>query len=209
MSGVLKLRQARRREGGYLLRSNIKSDDPGYLWRLYLQLVEVEQAFKELKNDLSIRPTWRQAGEGEEPVAGFLQAVGDGFVFEPPLADEGLAVLFNLFAGFRVDHFVVVVGDLLMQALRGVGEEITMLVHRAPLHRHAIPNGGDRALEPRAAIDDEEIGPLQAAPDEIVEDRAPGLGALAAHLFDRQEHFLTVLANPQVPSGTWLELEAA
>jgi hypothetical protein len=50
-----KLRQARQREGGYLLRSNIKSDDPGYLWRLYLQLVEVEQAFKELKGDLSIR----------------------------------------------------------------------------------------------------------------------------------------------------------
>ena len=40
-----KLRQARRREGSYLLRSNIKSDDPGHLWRLYLQLVEVEQAF--------------------------------------------------------------------------------------------------------------------------------------------------------------------
>ena len=55
-----KLRQARRREGGYLLRSNIKSDDPGYLWRLYLQLVEVEQAFKELKNDLSIRPIYHQ-----------------------------------------------------------------------------------------------------------------------------------------------------
>src|ERR1019366_10718756 len=45
---------ARRREGSYLLRSNITSDDPGHLWRLYLQLVEVEQAFKELKNDLSI-----------------------------------------------------------------------------------------------------------------------------------------------------------
>src|SRR5271163_1260827 len=55
-----KLRQARRREGAYLLRSNIKSDDPGYLWRLYLQLVEVEQAFKELKNDLSIRPIYHQ-----------------------------------------------------------------------------------------------------------------------------------------------------
>ena len=51
-----KLRQARRREGGYLLRSNITGDDPGHLWRLYLQLVEIEQAFKELKNDLSIRP---------------------------------------------------------------------------------------------------------------------------------------------------------
>src|SRR5271156_1569235 len=29
------------------------------------------------------------------PVAGFLQAVGDGFVFEPPLADEGFAMLFD------------------------------------------------------------------------------------------------------------------
>jgi hypothetical protein len=48
---------ALRREGGYLLRSN---SDPGYLWRLYLQLVEVEQAFKELKNDLSIRPVYHQ-----------------------------------------------------------------------------------------------------------------------------------------------------
>jgi hypothetical protein len=55
-----KLRQARQREGSYLLRSNIKSDDPGYLWRLYLQLVEVEQAFKELKGDLSIRPIYHQ-----------------------------------------------------------------------------------------------------------------------------------------------------
>src|SRR5207342_826967 len=55
-----KLRQTRRREGGYLLRSNIKSDDPGHLWRLYLQLVEVEQAFKELKSDLSIRPIYHQ-----------------------------------------------------------------------------------------------------------------------------------------------------
>jgi len=37
-----KLRAARRREGGYLLRSNIKGDDPGHLWRLYLQLVEID-----------------------------------------------------------------------------------------------------------------------------------------------------------------------
>jgi len=56
-----KLRLARRREGCYLLRSNIRSDDPGRLWRLYLQLVEIEQAFKELKNDLSIRPIHHQS----------------------------------------------------------------------------------------------------------------------------------------------------
>ena len=55
-----KLRLARRREGGYLLRSNISGDDPGHLWRLYLQLVEIEQAFKELKNDLSVRPIHHQ-----------------------------------------------------------------------------------------------------------------------------------------------------
>ena len=37
-----KLRAARRREGGYLLRSNIRGDDAGHLWRLYLQLVEID-----------------------------------------------------------------------------------------------------------------------------------------------------------------------
>ncbi len=39
----------------------IRSDDPGHLWRLYLQLVEIEQAFKQLKNDLSLRPIHHQS----------------------------------------------------------------------------------------------------------------------------------------------------
>jgi len=55
-----KLREARRREGSYLLRSNLTHDDPEKLWLFYLQLVEVEQAFKELKNDLSVRPIYHQ-----------------------------------------------------------------------------------------------------------------------------------------------------
>ena len=55
-----KLREARRREGSYLLRSNLTRDDPEKLWLFYLQLVEVEQAFKELKNDLSVRPIYHQ-----------------------------------------------------------------------------------------------------------------------------------------------------
>jgi len=38
----------------------------------------------------------RQAGEGEQAFAGFLQAVGHGTVLEPPLADEGLAASFDL-----------------------------------------------------------------------------------------------------------------
>ncbi len=55
-----KLREARRREGGYLLRSNIAADDPAHLWSLYLHLVEIEQTFKELKSDLAIRPIHHQ-----------------------------------------------------------------------------------------------------------------------------------------------------
>jgi hypothetical protein len=58
-----KLREARRREGSYLLRSNVTGSDPGQLWTFYLQLVEVEQAFKELKGDLAIRPIYHQNDE--------------------------------------------------------------------------------------------------------------------------------------------------
>src|SRR3954449_1518906 len=55
-----RLREARRREGSYLLRSNRTAGDPAQLWSFYLQLVEVEQAFKELKSDLAIRPIFHQ-----------------------------------------------------------------------------------------------------------------------------------------------------
>ena len=58
-----KLREARRREGSYLLRSNVTGADPAQLWAFYLQLVEVEQAFKELKGDLAIRPIYHQTDE--------------------------------------------------------------------------------------------------------------------------------------------------
>jgi transposase len=58
-----KLREARRREGSYLLRSNVTEGDPAQLWTFYLQLVEVEQAFKELKDDLAIRPIYHQTDE--------------------------------------------------------------------------------------------------------------------------------------------------
>ena len=54
------LRLARRREGRYLLRTNLTQSDPAKLWEHYLQLTEVEQAFKELKGDLAIRPIYHQ-----------------------------------------------------------------------------------------------------------------------------------------------------
>lgn len=58
-----KLRQTRRREGRYLLRSNLTGADPAQLWQYYIQLTEIEQAFKELKSDLSIRPIYHQLDE--------------------------------------------------------------------------------------------------------------------------------------------------
>lgn len=55
-----KLRQVRAREGRYLLRTNLTESDPAKLWQFYLQLVEVEAAFKTLKGDLAIRPVFHQ-----------------------------------------------------------------------------------------------------------------------------------------------------
>jgi transposase len=55
-----KLRAVRRREGRYLLRSNICGKEPAELWQFYIQLVEIEAAFKDLKDDLALRPIHHQ-----------------------------------------------------------------------------------------------------------------------------------------------------
>jgi transposase len=56
-----KLRQLRQREGRYLLRSNITSKASAEtLWTFYIQLTEVEAAFKTLKDDLALRPIHHQ-----------------------------------------------------------------------------------------------------------------------------------------------------
>ena len=55
-----RLRQAYRREGRYLLRSNMQADAPETVWETYLLLTRIEQAFKDLKGSLSIRPLWHQ-----------------------------------------------------------------------------------------------------------------------------------------------------
>src|SRR5262249_55656089 len=55
-----KLRAVRRREGHYLLRTNLGGRPPEQLWQLYIQLVEIEAAFKNLKDDLQLRPIYHQ-----------------------------------------------------------------------------------------------------------------------------------------------------
>jgi len=44
------------REGAYLLRTNLEADNGEQLWTKYIQLTEVESAFRALKSELSIRP---------------------------------------------------------------------------------------------------------------------------------------------------------
>ena len=58
-----RLRRVRGREGRYLLRSNLTGEDPATLWRYYMRLTEIEQAFKEIKHDLAIRPIFHQREE--------------------------------------------------------------------------------------------------------------------------------------------------
>ena len=64
-----KLRKVRRREGRYLLRTNLTESDPATLWQYYIQLVAVEEAFKNLKADLAIRPSFIKKNAGSRPTS--------------------------------------------------------------------------------------------------------------------------------------------
>lgn len=55
-----KFRDTYRREGQYLLRSNLSQRAPATLWEYYSQLVQIEEAFKNLKGDLGVRPIYHQ-----------------------------------------------------------------------------------------------------------------------------------------------------
>ena len=48
------------REGVYLLRANLTADSAAELWKKYIQLTEVEAAFRTLKSELAIRPLFHQ-----------------------------------------------------------------------------------------------------------------------------------------------------
>jgi len=56
----VKLRQAEHRDGHYLLRSNLTAEDPAVLWARYIQLTQIEAAFRTLKSDLGLRPIYHR-----------------------------------------------------------------------------------------------------------------------------------------------------
>ena len=55
-----KLKEAQLRDGHYLLRTNLVAEDPAMLWDRYMQLTQIEAAFKCLKSELGIRPIYHQ-----------------------------------------------------------------------------------------------------------------------------------------------------
>lgn len=55
-----KLKEAELRDAHYLLRTNLVAEDPSVLWDRYMQLTQIEAAFKCLNSDLGIRPTHHQ-----------------------------------------------------------------------------------------------------------------------------------------------------
>jgi hypothetical protein len=55
-----KLQKAELRDGHYLLRSNLTGEDAAVLWELYLQLTQIEAAFRTLKSELGLRPIYHQ-----------------------------------------------------------------------------------------------------------------------------------------------------
>jgi transposase len=54
------LKEAERRDGYYLLRSNLTGEDPAVLWSRYVQLTQIESVFRSLKSELGIRPIYHQ-----------------------------------------------------------------------------------------------------------------------------------------------------
>ena len=55
-----RLQAAQLRDGYYLLRSNLTADDPAVLWTRYMQLTQIEAAFRSLKSELALRPIHHQ-----------------------------------------------------------------------------------------------------------------------------------------------------
>lgn len=61
-----KLIAAELQDGHYLLRSNLVGEDPAVLWERYVQLAQIEAAFKTMKSELGIRPLYHQLGHRVE-----------------------------------------------------------------------------------------------------------------------------------------------
>ncbi len=116
-----------------------------------------------------------EPGEGEEPAACCLEAIGDSLAREPPLPQEGLAARFPLGPGVGMDHAPIVFGRLVVHVFRGMRQQVAMPVNRAASNGQVLaPQRRKRGFQARSNIDDRELGPLQPARIGIGEEPAPG-----------------------------------
>ena len=139
----------------------------------------------------------RVAQEGEQALAGFLQACRDRPAAELPFGQEGLAPGHDLRGRLGVHHVVEVGLDLVMQVFRGVGQEVALLVDGAALDRHVVPQARERRLEAPAAVGDHQLRLGHATGQQIVEHGSPGGFTLTAHVLDREHHLLAVAADAE------------
>ena len=74
-----KFKALARRDGHYILRTNLRGEDPAVLWQRYVELTEIEAAFKNLKSDLALRPFHHQLEQRVEAHT-FVAFLGDCLV---------------------------------------------------------------------------------------------------------------------------------
>lgn len=97
-----KLRGVRKREGKYLLRSNLTSHDPAMLWKQYIQLTEIEQAFRNLKGEMNLRPIHHRI---EERIEAHIFVAFQAYCLHVTLRQRLKALAPGLTAGAVLDKF--------------------------------------------------------------------------------------------------------
>ena len=69
-------------------------------------------------------------------------------------------MLLDLGLRLGVDHVPVVLGQLVVQVLGRMGEQVAVLMNRAALDRQLLaPQGHERGFQDRGAVHDDELGP--------------------------------------------------
>ena len=155
-----KLRKARRREGRYLLRSNLTEGDPAALWSFYLQLVQVEEAFRTLKGDLAVRPIHHQE-QGRIEAHIFIAFLAYCLHVTLGRRLKGLAPgltprsVFEKFAAVQMIDVHIPTADgreLQLTRYTQPEPELTLLLHRLKLHMPDQPPPKITSTQAAAAL---------------------------------------------------------
>jgi hypothetical protein len=136
-----------------------------------------------------------EPSEGEQPRPCFFKAVGHHPTLEPPLAEERLAAALHLRCGVGADHVPVVLSQLVLHVLRGVGQEIAVVANRAALDRQvAAPQRNERGFEvkvDRAVQPRFDHGAVEDQADDVLIGQTAGAPRASRSTFTWREPRLT------------------